>query len=168
MGCFLLFDRSNRLVRMQECSSGDFGALEPLRAFFAQGDSRAADFQALELAPEILLEVRPRSWSLIVGHATKVDGGVRVDPVEAIRERLRGWQIRTIEADVFELARDIATSRLAADYLGGQMPSTVAERLELRKQDLARAEETIARLKDGALVKVEPELAALAGQLVPL
>ncbi|MCC6673360.1 MAG: hypothetical protein IT458_20040 [Planctomycetes bacterium] len=168
MGVFLLFDRSNRLVRMQECSSGDFGALEPHRAFFAPADPRIAEHHALELAPEILLQVRPRTWSLVVGHSTKVDGGVRVDPVEAIRERLRSWRIRALQAEVFELARDLATSRLAAEYLGGELPPHLVERLDHRKADLARAEEGIAKLQQGQLVPVEPELVALAGQLIPL
>lgn len=170
MGVFVLLDESGRLVQVMESASGDFGLSDPYAQFFEKQDPRRTTHAAFEIAPEILLQVRPAVFRSLIGMARRVDGELVVDEIQDIRERLRRQQIEALEAVAFRAAQGLGVSDLATSrwWPGGELPEHLQRQVAALRAELEAAWKEAEELRAGRLLPVPNQLAALAGQRVPL
>ena len=170
MGVFLLFDESHRLVEFRELGTGDFGATDPWQVFCPDPrDERKKTHACLELAPEILLQIRPPVWAGLVGNAVLQDRKLLVDEVETIRVRGQRLAAEQAEAQAWSLAREQAVMEITRKVFPGPVPAQVDHAYA---QLNARVREVLAlsvELREGRRrAQIAPAVIDLAGQELPL
>ena len=170
MSVHLLFDESDRLCAQTQIAPA-YGEMDSLSVFFAEDQQERNEhigFVGIDLAPEILHEIRPPVWAGLVTHARRTREGLQVDSLDAIHARLTRHAIGQQEIIVFSLAKELALSKLAETLLGCVPKAAQKELGDLaRRLDQERA--TLVAITTGEnRIAVSKMLVDLAGKLLPL
>lgn len=167
MGVFLLFDDTRRLVRTSS-AAGRYGQNDPMSIFFKKGDPDRLCFEALEINPEILRQIRPAAFEAIQLHSKLARGGILVDELEQIRARILAQNLHSGEWEVFQIARDLLISKATLEELGVRMEAP-ENYVKTRQQELDRAKQRLHDTREGVILTEVPEvLVDLSGRLFPI
>ncbi len=171
MSCYLLFHRG-RLVQAHEQGT-NYGSVPPLQVF---EKPEGGEWDAAEVSPEVLMEIRPPVWGALVTHCRilRREGerlAVQVDHHEDILERIRQNAVEAVESRLLSSAMALGSLRIGIDQLRafGFPEARMASRLDRAEDEVKTALTDLEDLDSRVVTPRVPQvLLDWAGGVVPL